>query len=412
MRDGYRDVTACRVCGASRFTPVLDLGETPLANALVVPRLAADPEPRYPLAVIRCAECTLIQLSGVVDPVRMFAHYLYASSASAPAVAHFEEYANDVAQRFARPGAFVVEIGSNDGILLHPLQQRGLRVLGVEPSDIAAVANAAGLETINGFFSEEIAARIVAERGHAAAVVANNVLAHIDDLDGVMRGLDTLLAPDGEFIAEVPYLADLVDRVEYDTIYHEHLSYFALGPLCRLFERHGFELFDVRRVAVHGGSIRMYAGRPGRGASDALRVAVADEDRRGFNDGSALSAFADAVARSREALRALLSELRARNSRVAALGATAKGNTLLNYCGIGTELVEYVADSTPQKQGLLTPGMHIPIRAESALAVDPPSHTLLLAWNWADAILERFHWYTDSGGRFIHPIPIARVIPS
>ncbi|HAF11027.1 MAG TPA: methyltransferase [Chloroflexi bacterium] len=384
----------------------------PLANALIAPEQVREPEPAYPLVAARCASCGEVQLTVVVRPDVLFAHYLYASSASAPLLTHFDAYAADVAERFAPRGSLVVELGSNDGVLLRPLKSRGLIVVGVEPAtNLADVANAAGLTTVNDFFSEAVARAIRRSRGAAKAVIANNVLAHIDDLGDVLRGLDALLSDDGVFVAEVPYLGDLIEHVEYDTIYHEHLSYFAIAPLARLFDLASMELFDVRHLPIHGGSIRIFAGRKGRHApTEELPRMLAAEERAGLGDPETYRRFDERVRASRTALRELIIAERGRGARVAALGATAKGNTLLNYCRLGPAEVEYIGDSTRLKQGLLTPGMHIPVVAEAKLKDDRPELILLLAWNYADAIVPRYRDYLEAGGRFIHPIPLARII--
>lgn len=409
---GFRHLTTCRVCGSGDLADVVSLGSTPLANSFISPARAAEPEPSYPLAVVRCTVCHLVQLSVVVDPALMFRDYLYSSSASTPTVAHFDAVADELVARFGLAGKLVVEVGSNDGILLKPLRDRGALALGVEPAaNLAAVANARGLETRAEFFGAETAGRLAAEKGRAAAVLANNVLAHIDDLHGVVRGLDALLADDGFFAAEVPYLQDLLDRVEYDTIYHEHLSYFALAPLVTLARDAGLEVFDVQRLMVHGGSIRVFIGRRGRhertGRLDELERA---ERANGLLDDTTYRRFAGRVEESRTAIRAMLRGLRADGKRIAGLGASAKGNTLLNYCGIGPDILEFIGDSTTYKRDLLTPGTHIPVRAEGAIREARPDYTLLLAWNYADVIVPRYADYRAGGGRFIHPIPLARVI--
>jgi SAM-dependent methyltransferase len=407
----HRVVTRCRICSDTSFAAVLSLGETPLANAFLAPG-RSEPEARFPLELIRCQTCGLVQLSIVVAPEILFRHYLYSSGASAPMVAHFDSYAAELVERFAPAGSLVVEIGSNDGVLLRPLAARGARVVGIEPAkNLAATASDAGLETWNEFFGSDAARRLAKAYGPARAVVANNVLAHIDDLRDVVAGVDELIGADGILVAEVPYLGDLLDHVEYDTIYHEHLSYFALGPFRWLLEAAGLELFDVRRVAVHGGSVRLFGGRAGRRPrTPALITALEDEERRGLRSPSTYARFATRVAASREALREVLRGAVSGGARVAALGATAKGNTLLNYCGIGNDVVSFVADSTPLKQGLLTPGTRIPVRPESAIYEERPDYILLLAWNYAAAVLAKFADYTAAGGRFIHPIPIARII--
>ncbi len=412
MNQAFRRVERCRICGSPDLWTFLSLGETPLANSLVAPDRASEPEARFPLEVARCPDCGLVQLTVVVDPEVMFRHYLYLSSTSAPLLPHFDAYAAEVVERFAPAGSLVVEVGSNDGVLLRPLVARGARVLGIEPStNVAAIANGAGLETWNEFFATDVARRVVAEKGRAKAVLANNVLAHIDDLGEVVRALDILLDADGVFVAEFPYLVDLMEHVEYDTIYHEHLSYLTVAPLQRLFATAGLEPFDVHHLELHGGSLRLFVGRAGaHPVTDELRRIVATERVSGALTVGSFERFSERVRESRDALRAMLASLRRDGRSVAALGATAKGNTLLNYCGIGPAEVAWIADSTRLKQGLLTPGMHIPVRPEGAIREDRPDYTLLLAWNYADAIVKRFADYLAAGGRFIHPIPRARVI--
>lgn len=395
------------------MVPFLDLGETPLANSFVAPERQNDPEERFPLEVLRCARCGLVQLSVVVRPDILFGHYLYATSASPPMVEHFAALADEIVRRFAPRGSLVVEVGSNDGVLLRQLQKGGAAVLGIEPAaNLAAQANAEGLETWTEYFAMPVALRVVAERGHARVVIANNALAQIDALTDVARAVGTLLADDGVFIAEVPYLPHLLERVEYDTIYHEHLSYFALAPLETLFSQAGLELFDVRHLPTHGGSIRISVGRPGVHSGTAELAATRAAERDGhLGDAATYARFAERVAASREALRALLGDLVHAGRRVAGLGATAKSCTLLHYCGIGGETIGFIGDSTPQKQGLLTPGTHIPVRPEAAILDEGVDRVLLLAWNYADAIVRRQSEFIARGGRFIHPIPLARLVP-
>lgn len=390
----------------------MDLGATPLANRFIRPDERSLPEERYPLAAVRCRSCGLVQLTVVVRPDILFGHYLYATSASAPMREHFDGLAAELRGRFAPAGTLAVEIGSNDGVLLRPLAARGLRVLGVEPaSNLARAANDAGLETWNDFFGPSIARRIAEERGRAGLIVATNVLPHIDDLHGVLEGIDALLPEDGVLVAEVPYLADLLEHVEYDTIYHEHLSYFGLASLGRLFRSAGLELFDVRHLPVHGGSIRIFVGRAGRRLrTEALARRIDEEAGLGLGDVARYDRFARAVEAARRSLRSLVADLRREGKRIAALGATAKGNTLLNFCCLGSDLIEFIADSTPLKHGMLSPGMHIPVVPERALAERSPDYTLLLAWNYADAILRSHRDYVSRGGRFIHPLPLAHVL--
>jgi novobiocin biosynthesis protein NovU/D-mycarose 3-C-methyltransferase len=409
----HRRLERCRICGSQDLDRFLDLGETPLANAFVAPDRQSEPELRFPLDVLRCVRCGLVQLSVVVRPDILFGQYLYATSASEPMVQHFAALAEEIVRRFAPRPSLVVEVGSNDGVLLRQLRARGATPLGIEPAaNLAAQANAEGLETWTEYFATPVAHQIVAERGRARVVVANNTLAQIDGLGDVARAVSTMLDDDGVFLAEVPYLAHLLERVEYDTIYHEHLSYFALAPLDTLFKQSGLELFDVRHLPTHGGSIRIYVGRPGAHAETAELAAArgAERDAR-LGDDVTYARFAARVAASREALRTLLGELARAGHRIAGLGATAKSCTLLHYCGIGRETLGFIGDSTPLKQGLLTPGTHIPVRPEAAIEADGADRVLLLAWNYADAIVRRHSDFIARGGRFVHPIPFARLVP-
>jgi novobiocin biosynthesis protein NovU/D-mycarose 3-C-methyltransferase len=413
VTDTYRRLERCRICGSGDLTTFLDLGETPLANAFVAPDAADRPEDRFPLEVLRCSVCGLVQLSVVVRADILFAHYLYATSASAPMVDHFASLADELIRRFAPRGSLVVEVGSNDGVLLRPLRRGGAVVLGIEPAgNLAAQANAEGLETWTEYFATPIARRVAAERGRAKVVVANNALAQIDDLRDVIAALDALLDDDGVFVAEVPYLAHLLERVEYDTIYHEHLSYFALAPLETLFSQAGLELFDVRHLPTHGGSIRIYVGRRGAHAPTAEAAAARASERKALlGDAAAYAHFAERVAASRDALRTLLQDLVRAGHPVVGLGATAKSCTLLHYCEIGRDTIAFIGDSTPLKQGLLTPGTHIPVRPEAAAFDDGLDRVLLLAWNYADTIMRRHADFIARGGRFVHPIPLARLVP-
>lgn len=411
MRETYRVADRCRVCGSAHLWQFLSLGDSPLANAFVRPG-TPTPDPRYPLALVKCEDCTQVQLTVVVRPEILFRDYAYASSASSSMIEHFRAMAGAITSRYATRGTLVVEIGSNDGVLLRPLAAAGARVLGVEPAEnLAAVANAAGVETWNAFFSLSLARRIVVEKGQARVVVANNVMAHIDDLDDLTQGLNALLDGDGVFVAEVPYLVELLDRVEFDTVYHEHLSYFSISALRTLFARRGLELFDVKRETVHGGSLRLHVGRPGRHPLTAgLTATLEDESRREMHDRVPYQEFARRVVVARDALRSLVHTLRTQGKRIAGYGAAAKGNTLLNYCGLASDDIEFIVDSTPYKQGLLAPGTRIPVVPESWILDRQPDYALLLAWNHAEAIVRKNAEYVRRGGRFILPLPVARVM--
>ena len=401
--------SACRICRADALVTVLDLGSQPLANSFIRPAELTADEARYPLELCRCAACGHVQLSLTVPPEIMFRDYLYVSGTSDTIPAHFAAYARDVADRFVPQDGLVVEIGSNDGTLLRAFDRSRVRVLGVEPArNIAKLANAAGVPTLDEFFDEPTADRVAAEQGRAAAIIGNNVVAHIDDLHGLLRGVQALLAPNGVFVAEFPYLVDLLERRAYDTIYHEHLSYFSVASIVRLTADYGMRVVDVRRVPVHGGSIRVFVSADGS-PSPAVGELLALESAMRLADGDPLPAFVDDVTKQRRDLRTILADIR-RTRRIAGYGAPAKGNTLLNYCGIDTSLLEFIVDRSPLKHGLLTPGTHIPVEPPERLARSGITDTLLLAWNFADEILKQQDRYRSGGGRFIIPIPAPRVV--
>jgi novobiocin biosynthesis protein NovU/D-mycarose 3-C-methyltransferase len=388
---------------------VLDLGSQPLANSFIAPAALAAPEPRYPLELCRCATCGHVQLSLTVPPEVMFRDYLYVSGTSDTIPVHFAAYATDVAGRFVPDGGLVVEIGSNDGTLLRAFDRSKVRILGVEPArNIAKLANAAGIPTLAEFFDGPIATRIVAEHGQASAIIGNNVVAHIDDLHGLFRGVKTLLAPGGVLVVEFPYLVDLLERRAYDTIYHEHLSYFSVASIVDLAARFGMRVVDALRVSVHGGSIRIFLSATGT-PSKAVEALLALERSMRLAEGEPLGAFVADVHRQRDDLRSLLADIR-KTRRIAGYGAPAKGNTLLNFCGIDASMLEFVVDRSPLKHGLLTPGTHIPVEAPERLLASGITDTLLLAWNFADEILRQQQTYRSNGGRFVIPIPTPRVV--
>jgi SAM-dependent methyltransferase len=388
----------------------------PPANALLSPTEVELPQARYPLALSHCRRCELIQLTHVIAPEVLFQRYVYFSSVSQAMTRHFAQLAHEVADRFVSKDGLVVEIGSNDGILLHSLLSRPLRVLGIDPArNVAEHARARGVPTVAEFFTEPLAREIRKQQGPASAMLANNVFAHIDDLDEVMRGIQALLADDGVLVMEFPYVVDFLDHLEFDTIYHEHLSYFGVRPLAYLFDRYDFEIFDVRRQTVHGGSLRVF-GRRRRGGS-AAQTTVApsvrelDElERDGSTSPERLAAFARDVQALRQSLIACVRELRASGKRVVGYTAPAKGTVLLNYCELGPADVEYLADATPAKQGLFVPGVKIPIRSPEYFHEDRPDYALLLAWNHKAEILEKERAFREAGGKFILPVPKVEIV--
>jgi SAM-dependent methyltransferase len=403
----------CRACGAPDRVLILDLGIQPLANNLLRPEDLGKPEPRFPLRLAVCPRCWLLQITDLVPPVTLFSEYLYFSSFSDAMLRH----ARQAAERYIREfnlgrDSFVVEIASNDGYLLQNFVAGGVPCLGIEPAaNIARVARQKGIETLEAFFGLALARRLVAEGRSADLVLGNNVFAHAPDINDFVAGLATLLRPGGRVILEFPYGVDFIERTEFDTIYHEHVFYFTLTPLEPLFERHGLEIFHVERIPIHGGSLRLFAGRKGEHAvTPSVAELRTEEDRRGVGSLDFYQGFAGRVARLKTELCNLLQELKRRGYRLAAYGAAAKGSTLLNYYGIGRETLDFVVDRSPYKQGRLMPGVHLPIRPPHALLEDRPDYTLLLAWNFADEILAQQAAYRQAGGRFILPIPEVRVV--
>jgi SAM-dependent methyltransferase len=406
----------CRICASTCLDTFLDLGHQPLANALLrASDLEARPEPRFPLALAICEQCALVQLTYVVPGEVLFRHYYYSSSVSEVMTRHFAVYADEVARRFVPEGGLVVEVGSNDGVLLQSLVGRPLRILGVDPArNLAEVAERRGVPTVADFFSEDVAKQIRSIHGRASAVIANNVFAHINDLTSVARGLDELLAEDGVFVFEVPYLVDLVEKLEFDTVYHEHLSYFSVRPLVALFEMFGFEIFEIRRQLVHGGSIRGFVRRkrvrPSDVSPSSTQPFLELEERAGVSDAPRLAAFAAQVSELCSSLRMTLIRLRADGRRIAGYGASAKGTVLLNACDLGRSELEFIVDSTPAKQGLFAPGSHLPIRHPDALRSESIDYALLLAWNHRHEIIDKERLYRDAGGRFIVPLPKVEIV--
>jgi len=327
---------------------------------------------------------------------------------------HFAKYAADVADRFVPKDGLVVEIGSNDGILLRSLIGRPLRILGIDPAaNVAETARSAGVPTEVDFFCKEIGQRIKKKHGEAHAVIANNVFAHIDDLDSVMLGLDSLLADNGVFVIETPYVVDFIENLEFDTVYHEHLSYHGIRALSALFDRFGFEIFDVMRQDVHGGTVRIFVRKARTGnppVSPIVRELIGSETAKGIFDIKNLNAFAQNVASLKDNLCKLILELKASGKKIAGYGAPAKGNVLLNYCKLGPEHLDYLIDSTPAKQGRANPGMHIPIKPPNVINTNRPDYILLLAWNHQREILAKEAAYRQGGGKFIIPIPKVKII--
>ncbi len=404
----------CRSCGKQNLQVVLSLGKTPLANSYLTPAQLTRPEPVYPLDLAFCPDCTLVQITEIVPPEILFREYLYFSSTSAAMLAHAQDSAAKlIATRQLTPQSLVIEIASNDGYLLKNFVAAGIPVLGIEPAtNIAQVATERGVPTLAEFFGEPLARKLRNERRQADVIIGNNVLAHVADLNGLMRGVALLLKDEGVAQFEVPYLKDLIDRVEFDTIYHEHLCYFSLTALDRLSQRHGLRLLDVERLPIHGGSLRVQFvhSESHQRTRESVPLLLREETAWRVNRLDSLADFARRVEQLRAQLVRFLADLRHQGKRLAAYGAAAKGSTLLNYCGISRETIEFVVDRSPHKQGRYMPGVRIPILAPDQLLAQMPDHTLLLTWNFADEILQQQAAYRQRGGKFIIPVPEPRVV--
>jgi hypothetical protein len=405
----------CRSCGGDQLEVVLSLGETPLANSLLREPELAHPEPRFPLDLVFCRACGLVQISETVPPEQLFREYLYFSSFSETMLTHARELAARLTGELKLGGqSLVVEVASNDGYLLQFYKMAGIPVLGIEPAqNIARVAIAErGIPTVCEFFGIALARTLVAEGRRADVLHANNVLAHVADLNGFVDGIREILADDGIAVLEFPYLGDMMERLEFDTIYHEHLCYFSLGALAGLFDRHGLRAVDVERLPIHGGSLRLTVARAAsaRAARPSIAALLAEEHARGMNAPDFYRSFARRVVELKAELRDLLARLKGEGHRLAAYGAAAKGSTLLNTFGIGTETLDFVADRSTYKQGLFMPGVRIPIAPPARLLESMPAYTLLLTWNFADEILRQQDEYRRRGGKFIVPIPKVAVV--
>ncbi|MFQ5764798.1 MAG: methyltransferase domain-containing protein [Rhodospirillales bacterium] len=402
----------CRLCGGGSLQRVLSLTPTPPANAFVAADALDAAQPSFPLDVHFCDGCGHVQLLDVVDPRLLFEDYVYVSGTSPAFVRHFEDYADAVIQRLdPGPGSLVVDIGSNDGTLLAAFKAREMRVLGVDPARaIAERATAGGIETKAEFFTPELAAGIRDRLGAAQVVTANNVFAHADDLSGLVEGVCGLLAADGVFVFEVSYLLDVVAKTLFDTIYHEHLAYHAVKPLVGFFEAHGMELFAAERVATHGGSLRgMVQARGGpREADGSVEAFVRLEEAAGLDEARTFVDFADRIDRLGAELRELTVSIRAKGKSIAGFGAPAKATTLMHHFRLGPETIDFIVDDSPLKQGLYTPGTHIPVLPPDALYQRRPDCVIVLAWNFAQPIMEKHSAFREGGGRFIVPLPELR----
>jgi len=403
----------CQVCNARDLEPILDLGHQPPCDSLLTPTQMVEPELIYPLHFLRCRSCGLVQIDHVVKPDVLFhPHYPYRSGITATLAKNLQSTATTIVDTYGiKPGSLAIDIGSNDGTLLKGFKSRNMRVLGVEATNIAQIAIADGIDTMQSFFSESLARTIVERHGQAAAITATNMFAHVANLGDLLRGVTRLLSDGGVFVTESHYLPDLLETVQYDSIYHEHLKFYSLRPLIQLMGYYGFTVTDAQKIPNYGGSIRVYSVK-GRDLpiSARLKDLLAAEDRAGIHSDKPYAAFADKVRQSKLELQQMLVELRLKGKAAPGIGCPGRCSTLLNYCSIDPDLMPYIAEqSTSLKLGLFLPGKHIPIVDEKRLFEEQPEFAVMLSWHYAEPIIRGLR-AKGLKSKIIVPLPTVRVV--
>lgn len=415
MRKDVFELKVCRICKGKKLKRVFSLGKTPPANSFLTKNeVKKNTEKWFSLSVNICTNCRQLQLSHVVNPDILFKNYVYVSSTSPVFIKHFEDYAKNVAIKInLKKGDLVIDIGSNDGILLKPFKKLGAKVLGVDPAvKIAKEASKQGIETLSQYFTENLGEKIYKKYGGAKVITANNVFAHINNIDDVIEASKKILSDDGIFVNESPYLAVFLQNNLFDTIYHEHLSYYSVKPLDIFFKRHGMRIFDVEETGSHGGSIRVFVCRLNAKykTQKSVSALLKKEVKLDLDNIKTYLEFAKRVDKNKTELNKLLKNLKKQGKSIAGYGAPAKGNTLLNYFKIGDNILDYIVDDSSYKQGLYTPGTHIPVVSSEQLKKNKPDYILLLAWNFAKPLMEKLSNFKNSGGHFIIPVPEPKIV--
>ena len=414
MSPAHYHRSTCRLCESAELTKVFTLTPTPPANAFVSKNQLSTKQQIFPLELFFCQNCTHLQLLDVVDPAELFQNYIYVSGTSASFVKHFSDYAKSCVDNFnLSTDDMVIDIGSNDGTLLNFFKEEQINVLGIDPARaIAKRASENGIETWPYFFNNSVANRVLKERGQAALITANNVFAHADNLMDIVKHIRSLLKPDGVFIFEVSYLGAVYEDTLFDTIYHEHVAYHSILPLVNFFRSMNMELFAAERVASHGGSIRVMVqlnGGPNK-ANGSVQSLIDYEYKLGLNLSGTWVGYAEKINKLRKKLVDILMGLKKKGKIIAGYGAPAKATTLMHHFGIGPDIIDFISDDAPLKQGLYSPGLHVPIVSSDAIYEKKPDYVLILAWNFANQIAESHQDYVNNGGHFIVPLPEVRII--
>ncbi len=406
----YHRRTTCRICGSTNLKKFLDLKSTPLANSLVDKKNLNKKDRTFPLSVSFCHNCSLVQVSDVINPKILFSDYYFITSASSPSIDHFKKYSNEISKKFIKSqNDLIVDIGGNDGTLLNELKN-DCRVLNIEPArNIARISRKKGINTINRFFSKVLVEQIIQEYGHANVVTANNIIAHTDTVVSLFEGVKKLLSNDGVFIFETHWVRNLIGEGGFDQVYHEHLSYYSLHSLQHLVNSVGLSIFDVKIVPIQGESLRVYVSK-NRKALPSVKKLFNREKKLKLDDFKAFSNFSEKVLKNKNKTLKILADIKAKNKKIVGYGAPAKGSTLLNFYGVDKNTIDYIIDTTSIKQGLFMPGVHIPIYPPEKLYQSEPDYILLLAWNYAGTILEKEKELRKKGVKFIIPVPRVRIV--